>query len=125
MPLPLSARFNGRIKVSKDPEFPQVSQDGRGKTPPKARKLKILETRGATGEEKGPTAPSPIAAGGGGSPTSHASVGNDILLLPELLVLLAGLEEVDAIQGFPGQGSRAPGRTLTLAAGCFPVAVFA
>ena len=67
----------------------------------------------------------PIAAGGRGSPASDASVGNDILLLPELPVLLAKLEEVDAIQGFPGQGSRAPGRTLTLAAGCFPVAVFA
>ena len=69
--------------------------------------------------------PHAIAAGSGGSARSDASVGSDIVLLPELPVLLAELEEVDAIQGFPGQGSRAPGRTLTLAAGCFPVAVFA
>lgn len=46
-------------KGLKDSEFPQVSQGGkgRGETPPKARKLQVLETRGATWEAEGPAPP--------------------------------------------------------------------
>lgn len=53
-----------------------------------------------------------MAADSREAPAGDALVGSDI---PELPVVLAELEEVDVIQGFPGQGSRAPGRTLTLA----------
>lgn len=107
-----SPAFTGRERERKNP----VSALAEGKKAPNP---------GDQRSYRGGKRPSAIAVGSGGSTRSDGSVGNDTVLLPELPALLAELEEADGIRCFPGQGSRAPGRTLTLAAGCFPVAVFA